>query len=1502
MSKINFIMLMRYRLCIWVGWVSFLFAPVLFGGVVINEIHYDPDIKTEQIEFIELYNTEMTDVDLSGWRIVGGVEYVFPAGTTIAPHTYLVVAQNPSAFLSRFGISAFGPWTGRLKNSGEKVSLKNELGISVDQVDYKLGFPWPTVGEVGCSIELINTTLDNNLGGSWRRSNGSPTPGQENSIHVANAPPQIRQVKHSPKSPSSVDAVVITAKITDSDGVSSVSLMYQIVEPGSYITKSDPTYETSWTTLTMTDDGSGSDALAGDSIYSVVLPVSIQQHRRLIRYRILATDEQGESIRVPYADDPQPNFAYFCYDGIPAWQAAVNPGTTPSLNFSTNVMRRISAVHLISKRTDVKNSTWLERYMGKEYKWSGTLVYNGKVFDHIHYRARGGGWRYAMCKNMWKFKFNRGHDLQMRDNYGRKYSTRWKKLNLGAVIQFGTHFRRGEQGLFESVGSRLFNLAGVEAFNTSFLQLRIIDEAAESYSSNQYEGDFWGLYLAVEQLDGRFLDEHNLPDGNFYKMEGGTGELNNIGPLGPTDKSDLNNLLSDYNNATDEWWQNNWELDSYYSYQTIVQAIHHYDINDGKNFFYYHNPEVNRWQVVPWDLDLTWDDNMFNPKNGGRNALSDRILSTTVVNKFIHLGGSNRPVFRMAFRNRVREIRDLLFNTEQAGQLIDEQAHFLRDPSDPNPTFLDADRAMWDYNPKMTNSTYVAKMNRDKAGIGRFYQWKDSGVSHDFNGGVELMKNYIETRGTLLDDLAADSAIPVTPTLSFTGPTNYPLNGLSFHCSNFQGSGTFAAMEWRAGEVLNSLAPAYDPEKPLPYEITAKWESGELSSFNPTLTLPVSALKVGHAYRVRVRMKDQTGRWSHWSSPVEFIPTEVSSSVAMLNHLRISELMYESPAGSEFDFIELHNTGTNLLDVEGATFTDGVRFDFPAGTNIEPNGYLLVVGTTNLPAFRAHYGLDSTVPIAGSYAGKLSNKGETLCLKTGSGGTKIVDFKYGTGRVWFLAASGAGHSLVPLHPNETGQATGALDYPGNWRASTFVKGSPGRVDPAPLALTVVLNEIVAHTDYTNAAKPEYDSNDWIELYNASSSTIHLTNWYLSDNPKNPAKWPLPSISIQAGEYLVLNEVDNFHNPISSGFGLDKAGEQVLLSYLPGGVSNRVVDAVGFKGQENERSLARYPDATGFWYATMRSQGNANTAPVPALRISEFMYQPPQFEEHDNVHDEYIEIYNPTTANIAMDRWRINGGVKFVFPDTTVLPAGERLLIVPFDPLDTSSSNAFVTTYSITNALHLYGPYNGKLSNRSNRITLEKPQFPDFVGGDYSWVIADETIYANQSPWPLDTAATGKSLKRISFTQHGWDPTNWQSTLPSPGLETQDHDHDGIPTSWENHYGLNPSDPSDAEIDSDHDGLTNLQEYWSGTDPTDSNSVLQFDWIGVTNSTIALRFTAIAQKSYTIQYSSNLTTGSWHDLTNITSTLTTKSIYYIDSSSKTNQHLFYRLKTPAMLNP
>src|SRR4051812_38450149 len=60
------------------GLASLLCVLSSRADVIINEIHYDPDIKTELVEFIELYNTGATSVDLSGWALTDAVAYTFP--------------------------------------------------------------------------------------------------------------------------------------------------------------------------------------------------------------------------------------------------------------------------------------------------------------------------------------------------------------------------------------------------------------------------------------------------------------------------------------------------------------------------------------------------------------------------------------------------------------------------------------------------------------------------------------------------------------------------------------------------------------------------------------------------------------------------------------------------------------------------------------------------------------------------------------------------------------------------------------------------------------------------------------------------------------------------------------------------------------------------------------------------------------------------------------------------------------------------------------------------------------------------------------------------------------------------------------------------------------------------------------------------------------------------------------------------------------------------------
>ncbi len=190
--------------------------------------------------------------------------------------------------------------------------------------------------------------------------------------------------------------MTITAKVTDPDGVMAVKLLYQIVEPGGYMTIISPAYRDNWETIDMRDDGLEGDLTAHDGVFTVLLPGSMQTHRRLVRYRIFVVDNLGNNLTVPYSDDPQPNFAYFVYDGVPAWSGAIRPGSGGDMGevveYSSEVLTSLPVYHLIAAHQDVVDALHMpgassSGYTGSDYRWYGTIVYDGVVYDHVGFRA-----------------------------------------------------------------------------------------------------------------------------------------------------------------------------------------------------------------------------------------------------------------------------------------------------------------------------------------------------------------------------------------------------------------------------------------------------------------------------------------------------------------------------------------------------------------------------------------------------------------------------------------------------------------------------------------------------------------------------------------------------------------------------------------------------------------------------------------------------------------------------------------------------------------------------------------------------------------------------------------------------------------------------------------------------------------------------------------------------------------------------------------------------------
>lgn len=159
-----------------------LLIALLFSGmanaqdIVITEIMYNPpESGADTSEFIEFYNNGTTPVDLTDYTVTG-VTYTFPA-VTLASGDYFVLAVNTSGFTNTYGFAPDGTVSGgATANGGELISLFDNNGILVDEVDYDDNAPWPSgsaAGEVdggGASLRLCDEDVDNNDGNNWSAS------------------------------------------------------------------------------------------------------------------------------------------------------------------------------------------------------------------------------------------------------------------------------------------------------------------------------------------------------------------------------------------------------------------------------------------------------------------------------------------------------------------------------------------------------------------------------------------------------------------------------------------------------------------------------------------------------------------------------------------------------------------------------------------------------------------------------------------------------------------------------------------------------------------------------------------------------------------------------------------------------------------------------------------------------------------------------------------------------------------------------------------------------------------------------------------------------------------------------------------------------------------------------------------------------------------------------------------------------------------------------------
>lgn len=289
--------------------------------VVINEIMYHPASENPLDEWIELYNISATNVNLSGWRISGGIDFDFASNTILGAGQYLVVTANAAAFDAKHPAvgNVAGQWlswtvtnvNGRsftnysptLSNTRNSIHLRDAQDNVVDTLTYAddgdwavrrrslsmsgvRGWEWFSEADgFGRTLELIQPGLDNSSGQNWGVSTvAEGTPGAANSLRAANTAPLIINATHQPVIPKSSEPVSVTARIVDENpaGVA-VALFYRTNVAGPPPFVSAP----------MFDDGTHGDGAPGDGIYGIVLPA--MPNDTIIEFYVQATDSGARS-------------------------------------------------------------------------------------------------------------------------------------------------------------------------------------------------------------------------------------------------------------------------------------------------------------------------------------------------------------------------------------------------------------------------------------------------------------------------------------------------------------------------------------------------------------------------------------------------------------------------------------------------------------------------------------------------------------------------------------------------------------------------------------------------------------------------------------------------------------------------------------------------------------------------------------------------------------------------------------------------------------------------------------------------------------------------------------------------------------------------------------------------------------------------------------------------------------------------------------------------------
>ena len=1059
------------------------------------------------------------------------------------------------------------------------------------------------------------------------------TPGLPNSRKVNNAGPSIDLVRHTPAVPAAGQPVVVTARVSDPDGLSSVSLRFRTVETAAF------------SSVAMRDDGAGGDALAGDGIWSGTL--NGRGSGELVQFIVEAFDNATSTASSIFPSGT-------VYAGLPAVSGAnIRWGDS----VPTGTFNHVHAWLTASQNTWLSNGQDSSLVGGLDNTFRDcTLVHgNLRVIYNAGIRRKGspftGQADYALTVP--------GDDLLL--------GTRDRVYGLtGNGGEEETRMRN-------QIANWIARKMGVPYLNTAYMRFyrngsafgsvcedleQPSNEYAESWYPDGGSGDLRKVAFAFEFDDsggfaptGADLGVYRNPNGQYnlsryrYNWQGrptGTtaNDFTNFFAMVTAANDRTANFVPNLLNIADiNQWMRSFALDG------CLGNWDTWGTGNSQNKYIYFQPG-GRWRILPWDMD--WVLGVGDPTNrrlfGGNDGAVNVMFDT--------------PIFqRMAWRAYQEAVSGPLTAAQYQPQFTARSAalSFNGVTGISSPTiigsYLNGRRTY--LNTQITASDAKA-FTITSSGGNNFTSTTPVAV---IDGTAPFATAAIEVNGTPMP-LEWTSPQVFRIRVPLVGVTNV-LNLVAVRADGTPLPGMTKTVTVRYNGVIQQVADYvgineihYNPLEPgasfveifnrslsTSFDLSGSRLNGVGYTFPEGSVIPPATYWVlvrdrtafVLAYGTGVRVFDEfAGSLDNGGERLSLVRGAGTNEVVLSEVRYDNSLPWPSLAdglGSSLQRIDASQSSWRVGNWMAAE-TNAVNRVTPGKINASSGGLVSLppvwineVLPANIKGPRDNAGdADPYVEIYNTGASALDLGGLYLT----DNWTNRLKWSFPVGSMvpagGFLtiwcdgeegeSVSGVIHSSFRLSPTngvvalvrDEGGASGTtvLDYL-TWRslpadrslglvpdgvarsAQSLFYPTPGATNDASFPdFRVVINEVMAQNTRTVQDPVDGDYDDWIELYNGGTNTVDLSGFYLTDRLTNsvsamfriPTGYPIP-----AGGFLRI-WADNETGQNKSGtpdlhvnFSLSREGEQVGL-FDPRGV---LVDEITFGAQTNDVSLGRFPD-------------------------------------------------------------------------------------------------------------------------------------------------------------------------------------------------------------------------------------------------------------------------------------------------------------------------------------